>query len=214
MLTQSTARIRVTAALATLGLSLTVQAGSAFAASPVPDPEPVPAEVQHQRDLADGKLDPQHLTHKTEKEAQEARSGFARRPGTPLPVKQFAISGTTYYAAASTDVSTAQTNNLCAYGEHCLYYNSGLHNANFKRSQSTSTIDNYAGYTFPAGLPGGGQDVKNNAASVFNASGNYTFGVFYNSNHNGTREWFSASSGGDLTYVKNENASGKSVYAG
>ena len=117
---------------------------------------------------------------------------------------------TTYFAPAG-DVST-QANNLCAYGDPCLYYSSGNKGANFRRKDTKSTIKDYKGYKFPKGLTGGGKPVKNNAASVCNESGHYTFGVFKNSGWKGDRAWYSVDGDcGNLpSYMKNENASGKS----
>ncbi|WP_048582291.1 peptidase inhibitor family I36 protein [Streptomyces viridochromogenes] len=179
-----------------------------------PDPDPVSQDVQHQRDLADGKLDPDHLRHKSEKDAQEAAMGIDTTPGALFTTRTMVVGNTAYFAPADMSragaKAAAEANNLCAFGDHCLYYNSGGRGANFKRVDTNSTIRDYAGYKFPAGLAGGGQPVKNNAAAVHNASGHYTFGVFYNSGWKGDREWFSPGTGGNLDYVKNENASGKS----
>ncbi|GAA2433114.1 hypothetical protein [Streptomyces macrosporus] len=177
-----------------------------------PDPVPVSEEVQYQRDRADGKLDPEHLRHKAEKDAREAALGLDTRPGASIETEPVVIDGTTYYAPSGTlTTRAADANNLCAYGWHCLYYNSGHVGANFHRQDTSSTIRDYAGYTFPPGLPGGGQPVKNNAASVGNASGHYTFGVFYNSDWKGDRAWYAPGDHRNLPdYLKNENASGKS----
>lgn len=201
---------KVAAGLGLAGVMLAGPVGPAGAAEST-DPNPVSVEVQHQRDLADGKLDPEHLRHKAEKDAEESRLGLGTTPGQTFSPAQVVIKGTTYFKPAG--VTSADANNLCAYGDHCLYYNSGNTGANFRRTDTTSTIADYAGYKFPAGLAGGGQNVKNNAASACNESGHYTFGVFYNSNWQGDRAWYSVD--GDCrnlpSYLKNENASGQSV---
>ncbi|MEF2528844.1 MULTISPECIES: hypothetical protein [Streptomyces] len=184
---------------------------AAAAAGALPGADPVSADVQHARDLADGKFDAGHLAHKARKEAEERALGFDTAGGA-APLREVVVKGTKFFAPAGAAPLAAadEPNNLCAYGEVCLYFNSGHRNANFKRKDTQSTIKDYAGHTFPVGLPGGGQPVKNNAAAVHNASGHYTFGVFYNSNHKGLRAWYAPGTGRDLPdWLKNNNASGR-----
>ncbi|AXE24777.1 hypothetical protein C0216_16165 [Streptomyces globosus] len=203
------ARAAVTLAAAGLTLAGTQ---AAVAADALPGADPVPAEVQYARDLADGKLDAGHLAHKAQKEAEERALGLDTAAAGAAPLREVVLRGTKFFAPAGAPPLAAaeEPNNLCAYGEVCLYYNSGHRNANFKRKDTQSTIKDYAGYTFPVGLPGGGQPVKNNAAAVHNASGHYTFGVFYNSNHKGLRAWYAPGTGRDLPdWLKNNNASGR-----
>ncbi|MFE7074510.1 hypothetical protein ACFU96_30935 [Streptomyces sp. NPDC057620] len=184
-------------------------------ASADPDPDPVDAATQYERNLIDGKLDSEHLERKAAKEAEEDALGLSGESGELVPTLRVWRSGKLYFSAAESAPTTAEAagNNLCAYGQICLYYNSGLKNANFPRTGMAAQIPDYAGYTFNngSGLPGYGQAVKNNAASIMNGyEGQPSFGVFYNSNYKGDRGWFVAGDGRDLPdYLKNENASGR-----
>ncbi|MFD7247423.1 hypothetical protein [Streptomyces massasporeus] len=205
-------RIAATGVAAVLALSVAAQAS---ATTLEPDPNPVDAATQHQRDVADGKYDPEYLEHKADKEAEEKLLGLSGASGDEVAVKKVWKDGKLYFKAAeSTTVSTkTASNNLCAYGQVCLYYNSGCPTANFPRTGMSAQIPDYAGYKFNngKGLAGYGQPVKNNAACIMNSyEGQPSFGVFYNSNYKGDRGWFAGGEGRDLPdYLKNNNASGR-----
>ncbi|WP_199551977.1 hypothetical protein [Streptomyces sp. N35] len=203
-----------TAAPTVAGVLGAGQAVASDSVRPEQDPIPASAEVQQQRDLADGKLDPEHLAHKQAKDAEELRLGIAPLSGgARVPTTTVERDGNVYYAPLGVNGQAEVENNLCAYGQVCLYYNSGLRNANFPRKGTSAQLSNYSGYTYNngRGLPGYGQGVKNNAASIMNGyEGKPSFGVFYNSGWKGDRGWFIAGDGRNLpSWLKNENASGR-----
>ncbi|MFE2285555.1 hypothetical protein ACFXDJ_15455 [Streptomyces sp. NPDC059443] len=216
-------RIRTLAATCTLTALALLGAGRAAAAGaggqPPRDPDPLSA--QHQLDLADGKLSAEHLQHKAAKDAEEQRLGIAppNDKGGIVPTITVIKDGKKYYAPASMGESAAIAaansvlgNNLCAAGQICLYYNSGLKNANYPKNGPDARHYNYAGHTFNngQGMPGYGQKVKNNTASIMNGyMGQHAFVLFVNSGYKGDREWYVQNDGYNLNEtLKNDNASG------
>ncbi len=92
-------------------------------------------------------------------------------------------------------------------GDFCLYYNSAEQGA--MREWFDSDPD-FAGETFwGSGLAGDGYPVKNDAASAENAYlSDWVAGVvYYNSNYQGTSDWYNSYTVGNLVSTYNENAS-------
>ena len=105
--------------------------------------------------------------------------------------------------------SAVERDGVCDAGEVCLYYNS---NGEGSVSDFSGSIPNYGGsqpncYEFKGSGSGQGECVKNNAASVWNRTGD-AVAVHYNSNYSGPSQTIS---NGELVNLrpelKNENAS-------
>ena len=105
--------------------------------------------------------------------------------------------------------SAASRDGVCNSGEFCYYYNSGEAGA---ISDFTGSLSNYGTtepscYDFKAPGAGAGTCIKNNAASVWNRSGE-TVRVYYNSGYEGSYQDFAPGAKGNLNAtLKNNNAS-------
>ncbi|MFD8631386.1 peptidase inhibitor family I36 protein [Streptomyces sp. NPDC059533] len=92
---------------------------------------------------------------------------------------------------------------ICSGGEFCLYYNSNLNGAKLTFDWP---VEDLAGYTFDYSGAGGGQWVKNNAASAQNHTQDYA-GVYFNSYFSGPFDFFKPGVSGNLVKTYNDNAS-------
>ena len=112
---------------------------------------------------------------------------------------------------AAGPASAAGRDGVCNSGEFCYYYNSD--NAG-SISDFTGSISDYGTtqpgcYDFKGSGNGKGQCIKNNAASVWNRTGN-PVRVFYNSSYGGTYQEIPAGTKRNLNAtLKNNNASHK-----
>ncbi|MFD7497571.1 hypothetical protein ACFV8T_35395 [Streptomyces sp. NPDC059832] len=90
----------------------------------------------------------------------------------------------------------------------CLYYSPGLKNASWTPTR-TSDAD-LAGNKFAnhgTGSAGAGQVVRNNAASMGNHTTNCHVTVFSKTSFHGNTNWLRAGHAGNLTTLRNDNAS-------
>lgn len=121
---------------------------------------------------------------------------------TALAALGAALLSMTVITAPAAQAATAQ-NGVCESGEFCLYYNSD-HGGSL--SDFTGSISDYGSYTFKSGGSGQGQNVKNNAASVWNRT-SAVVTVFYKSGYAGAIDSISTGSKVNLkSTLKNENA--------
>ncbi|WP_328312292.1 peptidase inhibitor family I36 protein [Streptomyces sp. NBC_00442] len=196
---------RLLAGAAVLGLAVSAGAGQASAdQAGGPAPDPASPAVQHQRDVADGKFDPDHLRRKADKEAAEVRDGLRNPDGsTPSTLAAATLqpradsAGNASLALPSTDLPCSQ--------KICFYYNSNTRGA--MQSYWINWKD-FAGQTFwGPGLPGTGEPLKNNAASVINAFRVSGAIVYYNSNYQGPSDFTSYQDWRNLSSTYNNNAS-------
>ncbi|MDR0958944.1 MAG: peptidase inhibitor family I36 protein [Propionibacteriaceae bacterium] len=131
---------------------------------------------------------------------------LAMLAGSVLLAVGFSFSGMPSAQAAS-------RNGVCDNGEFCYSYNSG-----FKGSVSdfTGSLANYGTtqpscYDFKGAGAGKGRCIKNDAASVWNRTGQ-TVRVYYNSNYGGSYQDFAPGVQGNLnSTLKNNNASHKLI---
>jgi peptidoglycan hydrolase-like amidase len=105
--------------------------------------------------------------------------------------------------------SAASRDGVCDSGEFCYYFNSGEAGS---VSDFTTSMDDYGTtqpscYEFKGAGAGQGVCVKNNAASVWNRTGQ-TVRVYFNSNFAGASQDFASGAKGNLNAtLKNNNAS-------
>jgi peptidoglycan hydrolase-like amidase len=105
--------------------------------------------------------------------------------------------------------SAASRDGVCDSGEFCYYFNSGEAGS---VSDFTTSLDDYGTtqpscYEFRGAGAGKGVCVKNNAASVWNRTGQ-TVRVYFNSNFAGASQDFASGAKGNLNAtLKNNNAS-------
>ncbi|WP_026412330.1 peptidase inhibitor family I36 protein [Actinomadura oligospora] len=111
--------------------------------------------------------------------------------------------------ATASPAMAAGRNGVCDPGEFCLYFNS---NQGGSVSDFTGSVADYGAkqpscYDFKGPGNGKGVCVKNNAASVWNRSGQ-TVRVYFNSRYGGHSQDFGSGARGNLdSTLKNENAS-------
>lgn len=113
--------------------------------------------------------------------------------------------------------SPAEAAAKCPLGSNgnnfCLYYNSGETGAYYNWDMGvTSQVSNLAGYTFPANGTGGGENVKNDAASASFAdpslSGTEMYvRVYFNSGYLGSYDQINSNADDELVNTYNEDAS-------
>ncbi|GAA3239659.1 SpoIID/LytB domain-containing protein [Actinocorallia longicatena] len=118
------------------------------------------------------------------------------------------VLGGTILATAS-PASAAARDGVCDSGEFCYYYNSDNAGSlsDFTGSLSDYGTEQPSCYDFKGAGAGKGLCVKNEAASVWNRSGQ-TVRVYYNSGYAGSYQDFAAGAKGNLnSTLKNQNAS-------
>jgi surface antigen len=126
-----------------------------------------------------------------------------------LTVAGTALAITAPFLATVTPAYAAARNGVCDSGEFCYYYNSGEAGS---VSDFTGSLGDYGTtepscYDFKGAGAGKGVCVKNNAASVWNRTGQ-TVTVYFNSNYGGASQSFAAGAKGNLNAtLKNNNAS-------
>lgn len=81
--------------------------------------------------------------------------------------------------------------------DFCLYYSIGLHGAYYGRDYSVPVIT--SAFFGGAGLPGYGQLVRNNAASLANNTGSCDVGTWVYPTYVGPYNWTSQHDAGNLT---------------
>src|SRR6478735_6476252 len=128
-----------------------------------------------------------------------------------LTVASLALAAATPVLATSTPAFAASRDGVCDSGEFGYYYNSD--NAG-SIPDFTTSIDDYGTsqpdcYEFKGAGNGQGQCIKNNAASVWNRTGQ-TVTVYYNTGYAGATQTIAAGAKVNLNAtLKNENASHK-----
>lgn len=111
--------------------------------------------------------------------------------------------------------SAAERDGICDSGEVCFYYNS---NGKGSVSDFNGSIPNYGSrrpdcYEFKGSGNGRGNCVKNNAASVWNRTGE-SVTIYFNSNYSGDNQVVPNGALVNLKPgLKNENASHKEAYS-
>jgi surface antigen len=115
-------------------------------------------------------------------------------------------------AVTAPPASAAPRDGFCEVGEFCYYYNTGLTNS---VSDFTTSVANYGTdpatcYVFKTpGYAGYGQCIKNNAAAVYNMSGQ-TVRIYYYSNFNNGVDTSAAYL--DIAPGEKRNLSGTALY--
>ncbi|MFJ8041656.1 CHAP domain-containing protein [Kitasatospora sp. NPDC096147] len=135
---------------------------------------------------------------------------------TTLTIAGTALAMAIPLVATSTPAFAAARDGVCDSGEFCLYYNSdqGGSVSDFAGSISDYGATQPSCYEFKSGGNGQSVCVKNNAASVWNRTGQ-TVRVYFNSGYAGASQDFGSGAKGNLNgTLKNNNASHKFLSSG
>ncbi|CAN3979329.1 hypothetical protein [Kitasatospora purpeofusca] len=114
--------------------------------------------------------------------------------------------------AVATAAPASASSGGCADYDACLYYSPNFQGAFFGdgegSSQGYETYQYNSTYTFGGGGAGNGQQVRNNAASVFNFNQNYSVTIYYSPGGYGVSQYIKRGTGANLIpQLRNNNAS-------
>ncbi|AKN75561.1 hypothetical protein QR97_26175 [Streptomyces sp. PBH53] len=131
------------------------------------------------------------------------------RAGVLMATAAMALGGlATHAEARSANISSWNSKSDCNADSpytFCLYYSPNAKNAPF-RSKATK-IGDLGTKKFTGSKPGGGQKVRNNAASAQNGTG-CNVGIWYSPQYRGDSNWLAPLKGGNLTsWMRNNEAS-------
>ncbi|CCB72605.1 hypothetical protein [Streptantibioticus cattleyicolor] len=115
-----------------------------------------------------------------------------------------AVAGTA--EARSDNISTWYSGRCNTVNWFCLYYSPDASGASLGYPHADADIHDLGNYRYANDGAGAGQVVRNNAASAEDVS-NCNVGIWYSTDFTGDSEWLSPWMGGNLTFLRNNEAS-------
>lgn len=109
-------------------------------------------------------------------------------------------------AQASDNISTWSSHRCNSVNWFCLYYSPNAKGASLGYQHADADIHNLGNYRYANDGAGHGQVVRNNAASVEDVS-DCNVGIWYSPDFQGDSEWLNPWMGGNLTFLRNNEAS-------